>query len=221
MRWRCSAGHTWLARANNVRRGQWCDVCSSKRAGFLRRNTIGEMHRLAEAQGGLCLSNEYLGGRIPLRWQCAKGHQWDASPGNVKNAKSWCAKCGHESSANLRKKDIQIMQDVASSRGGVCLSQVHKSVNAKLVWKCANGHEWLAAPSKVLRGSWCPVCSSHLGERICREYLEQIFGCPFPKVRPDWLFNSEGNRAELDGYCSDLNRTRRATWITCPTRPAL
>jgi hypothetical protein len=205
MRWKCREGHVWQNCANNVRRGQWCDVCSSKKAGLLRRNTIDEMYRLAKERGGLCLSKEYLGNKIPLRWECAKGHQWEAAPSSVKSAQSWCMRCGFESSANLRKKDIQIMHDVAQSRGGECLSKTHKSVNTKLNWRCANGHEWSAAPVKILRGSWCPLCSSHLGERICREYLEQIFGYPFPKSRPHWLFNSEGNRAELDGYCSELS----------------
>lgn len=205
MRWKCREGHVWQNCANNIRRGQWCDVCSSKRAGLLRRNTIDEMHQLAKKRGGFCLSKEYLGNRIPLRWECVKGHQWEAAPSNIKSAQSWCMKCGFESSANLRRKDIQIMHEVAQSRGGKCLSKIHKSVNAKLDWQCANGHKWSATPAKILRGSWCSLCSSYLGERICREYLEQIFGHPFPKSKPNWLFNSKGNRAELDGYCINLN----------------
>lgn len=205
IRWKCNEGHIWENSANNVKRGQWCNICSSKRAGLSRRNTIEEMHKIAQARGGLCLSREYLGNKKLLQWQCAQGHQWNAAPSSIKCAESWCPKCGYESSADIRKKDIQIMYDVAKNRGGECLSSIHKSVNAKLRWCCAHNHEWSAAPVKILRGSWCPICSSHLGERICREFLEQIFQHPFPKARPKWLTNSEGNRAELDGYCPELS----------------
>lgn len=204
MRWKCSQGHIWQNCANNVRRGQWCDICSSKHAGLLRRNTIDEMHQLAEKRGGRCLSDEYVGNKQLLRWECAKGHQWEASPTNIKSAESWCRLCGYESSANLRKKDIQIMRNLAVARGGECLSQHHTSVHAKLHWRCAHGHEWFATPSKISRGDWCSICSSYLGERICRRFVEQTFGHSFTKSRPNWLLNTDGNRAELDGYCADL-----------------
>jgi len=205
MRWRCSEGHEWTNCANNVKRGQWCGICRKKQAGVKRRDTIEAMQQIAKSRGGICLSKEYLGSGKALDWQCEKGHQWQAAPTNIKSAESWCPKCGYESSANLRKKDIQIMHNVAKSRGGLCLSTVHESVHKKLLWRCAHNHEWLATPAKILKGRWCSLCSDYLGERICREYLEQIFKHRFPKARPDWLLNFKGNRAELDGYCVELN----------------
>jgi hypothetical protein len=39
---------------------------------------------------------------------------------------------------------------------------------------------------------------------MVRAYFEQIFGKPFPRVRPDWLRNTTGRRLELDGYCEEL-----------------
>jgi len=42
-------------------------------------------------------------------------------------------------------------------------------------------------------------------EEICRKVLEEIYGLPFPKVRPDFLKNPEtGRNLELDGYCHQL-----------------
>jgi hypothetical protein len=43
-----------------------------------------------------------------------------------------------------------------------------------------------------------------LGERICREFFEQLFGRKFPKSYPKWLVNKKGNQMELDGYCESL-----------------
>lgn len=43
------------------------------------------------------------------------------------------------------------------------------------------------------------------GERICRATLENIYGVPFPNIRPDFLINPEtGARLELDCYNKDL-----------------
>lgn len=43
------------------------------------------------------------------------------------------------------------------------------------------------------------------GETACREYLQRRFGKPFPKIRPDFLFNSvTGNNLELDMYNKEL-----------------
>ena len=42
-----------------------------------------------------------------------------------------------------------------------------------------------------------------MGERICKEFFEQIFQLPFPKSRPKWLINDLGNRMELDGFCRE------------------
>jgi len=42
-------------------------------------------------------------------------------------------------------------------------------------------------------------------EERCRQILENIYGKPFPAIRPDWLRNPETNRnLELDGYNDEL-----------------
>jgi len=42
------------------------------------------------------------------------------------------------------------------------------------------------------------------GEAICRQTLQNIFNAPFPKVRPDFLFNSvTGENLEFDMYNKD------------------
>ena len=48
--------------------------------------------------------------------------------------------------------------------------------------------------------------SSHSrGETICREWLEQYYGKPFPTIRPDFLINPlTGRNLELDGYNSEI-----------------
>ena len=55
-----------------------------------RKGTIEEMQAIARQRGGLCLSNTYLNSKTKLKWQCAYGHIWEATPRDVKHRGKWC-----------------------------------------------------------------------------------------------------------------------------------
>jgi hypothetical protein len=59
---------------------------------------------------------------------------------------------------------MQAVQEVASARGGQCLSAYSNS-QTKLEWQCGNGHQWWATFASVKQGSWCPQCK---GDRRVR-----------------------------------------------------
>ncbi len=153
LRWRCAEGHTWEAIPNSIKRGSWCRLCGFRRAAKkmrgLRRDprkpihTIENMHTLAKAKGGKCLSQVYENSKSRLRWLCAKGHQWEAQVKHVIEG-HWCPKCGHEKLAALFALTIQDMQKTAKEHGGECLSESYVNSRQKLLWRCAKGHEWEA-----------------------------------------------------------------------------
>jgi len=58
----------------------------------MHRITIEEMQEIAKCRGGECLSEEYNGSGNNLRWKCEKGHEWKATPHNIKKDK-WCPFC--------------------------------------------------------------------------------------------------------------------------------
>jgi hypothetical protein len=194
LRWQCEKGHQWEAIPHSIRRGSWCPVCNGN-----IRLTISEMHEIAKEYGGRCLSKNYINSHTKLLWQCAEGHQWEAAHSHIKNGQ-WCPYCA----GNVRLT-IADMQQIAEEREGVCLSSIYTNVATKLLWQCAEGHQWEAKPSDIKSGCWCPECSSGLGERICRAFFEQLFDKKFPRHHPKWLVNRTGNRMELDGYCKALN----------------
>ncbi|MGD0651725.1 MAG: hypothetical protein ABSA97_11400 [Verrucomicrobiia bacterium] len=192
LRWRCKKGHEWEAVPSSIQLGTWCPMCAG------RGKTIADMRELAERRGGKCLSQRYSLASEKLRWQCEKGHKWEAVPYTIR-AGMWCPTCG-----GTQKKTIEEMKALAIERGGECLSKIYAGIEIKLLWECAEGHRWEAQPNSISSGSWCPTCSSALAERICRAYFEQLFGKPFPKIRPLWLQGHSGRRLELDGYCKEL-----------------
>ncbi len=57
-----------------------------------------------------------------------------------------------------KKLTIQAMQQLAESHCGRCLSDAYVGTKAKLLWQCAKGHQWMAAPSGIQQGKWCPQC---------------------------------------------------------------
>jgi len=193
LRWQCSQGHKWDAVPYSIKRGEWCSICS-----HISGITIKDMQEIAEARGGKCLSKEYENNYTILLWECDKGHTWKATPSTIKSG-HWCPKCG-----GTAKLTIEWAQKLAEDRGGKCLSNKYTNCNTKLRWQCSKGHTWKATPTLVRRGTWCPVCSPSLGERVCREQLQIIFNKDFPKVKPNWLLNNRGNKMELDGYCKEL-----------------
>ena len=197
LKWECELSHIWEADLHNVKAGHWCPVCGHKKSGR-KRLSIEEMQKLAENHGGKCLSEFYDNSDSKLKWMCEKGHIWEALPLPIKKG-VWCPVCaGHQI------LDLEQIQRIASDCGGKCLSNDYHGGKQKLKWQCSEGHTWFTTYSNVYSGGWCPECSAGVGERICREYFEQIFGKSFPKSRPNWLINQDGNQMELDGYCPVL-----------------
>jgi hypothetical protein len=89
MRWRCKRGHAWAASPANIKGGSWCPVCARVERS---NHTIGEMHEIARARGGRCLSDAYVNVTTKLEWECARGHTWSTSP-MVVLAGCWCPAC--------------------------------------------------------------------------------------------------------------------------------
>lgn len=101
---------------------------------------------------------------------------------------------------------ISDMKVLAKNRGGQCLSSEYINNHSKLEWECSLKHIWKAEPRAIKRGQWCPICSSGLGERICRLVFETLFEKKFIKARPKWLVSPLSKKSlELDGFCEELN----------------
>ena len=111
--------------------------------------TIEQMHALAKAKKGVCLSTKYVSAKTKLRWRCSEGHEWETTPDKVKQGK-WCPRCGIARVASAHAGTIEQMHALAKSKKGVCLSTVYVNSYTKLRWRCAEGHEWETTPGTRL-----------------------------------------------------------------------
>jgi hypothetical protein len=138
-----------------------------------RLQRIQECKTVAASRGGVCLSGSYIDTKTKLKWQCAKGHKWEALPWNVLKG-HWCLICGNEQQGRAKAHSIEVAQKAAERKGGLCLSTEYKNNNTKLRWRCAKGHEWEAVPTSITSGSWCPMCAGKLPTEQALLGLQQI-----------------------------------------------
>ncbi len=88
LRWQCHDGHEWDAIPAAVRGGHWCPICAHR-----HRGSIDAMRALAAERGGTCRSRIYRNHTDPLRFTCARGHEFIA-PGMAVKSGAWCPTCG-------------------------------------------------------------------------------------------------------------------------------
>jgi Zn finger protein HypA/HybF involved in hydrogenase expression len=163
---------------------------------------LSEAINYAKSRNGKVLATEINTKKEFVDWECAKGHTWNQPVGALLTNKSWCSICSGNAPRNL-----QVLIDIATARGGKVLSTEYKNVDATYDFECSLGHNFSNSFKHVeKRGQWCPTCNKgSKSEEICRTTFEQIFGYEFRKVRPKWLRNSRNRQMEIDGFCSELN----------------
>ena len=102
LKWQCKGGHIWETTPEKIKMGSWCQKCSIIENAKKRRSTIERMRKIAEERGGKCLSDVYVNNDTKIKWQCTKGHIWNATPASVKQG-SWCPKCAKNKLRSPRK----------------------------------------------------------------------------------------------------------------------
>lgn len=203
LRWRCTIGHEWDASLTNTKKGKWCPWCAGNKV-----DAVAQLERArdrATSMGGALLSDAYVGNKVPMRWRCKEGHEWEAAFSTVVNRGAWCSLCAGRTV--VPEEQLELACSTATRKGGKCLSTKYVRNAEPMEWECERGHKWKAAFYSVVQGgTWCPVCSDGLRERLARHAFEALLDVPFKKALPAWLVNpGSKRRLELDGYSELLH----------------
>ena len=115
---------------------------------------LEELQKYAARRGGKCLLEKApTPPHAHIRWQCAKNHIWNGTLAAFSKGK-WCPEC-----AKSGRSFVEDMRILASQYGGQCLSEMHKRTSAPLLWRCKEGHEFLANAGTIRkRGIFCRTC---------------------------------------------------------------
>jgi len=97
-----------------------------------------------------------------LKWQCAKGHTWEAQAKSVSSCE-WCSICRNIEQALKRSLGIGYAKELAIENGGKCLSNEYKNQKTKLEWQCTEGHKFTSSTvnitQRIKKGKfWCSKC---------------------------------------------------------------
>lgn len=122
------------------------------------RYCIQDLRDFAAGKNGECLSPNYQGSHTKHRWKCSHGHDWEATPNQIINKKTWCPQCSYQQ-LKVFTYTIGEMRQAAAKHGGKCLSPEYLGTHRKLLWECREGHRWQTTPHSILNhGTWCPEC---------------------------------------------------------------
>ena len=163
LKFQCNLGHVWETMPSSIINNKtWCPICN-----HISPVSIEDMNKLVEKKSGKCLSLKYINSSTKLLWECENGHHWSAVPDSISRG-TWCPVC----SDRTIKSSIDDMKLLAKIKNGKCLSEEYKSYNTKLLWECENKHQWMATPSNIKYGKWCPICKESGGENLIDKYLK-------------------------------------------------
>ena len=149
--WRCEEGHEWEASYNGIQQGKGCPFCAR-----VVPKTPADYEALAHKRG-----LHWIGPNVPNTatktvWQCADGHQWEATYNNIQQGKG-CPYC-----AGNVQKSPEDYHALAEERGFRWLGPEVLNTQSRTTWECEAGHQWEAIYNSIQRGTGCPICAGYM-----------------------------------------------------------
>lgn len=173
--WRCSKGHSWPAIFGSVAKsgGVWCPYCSGRLAieGINDLETINPLLALEfDTQKNSPLEAKSLkpNSNYKVWWKCSRYHSFDAKITNRHHLGTGCPYCsGHKVLPGFN--DLQTLEPGIASHwhptknGELRPSQVSRTSNIKVWWRCEIGHETHnELRTKISTVGSCSACSGKL-----------------------------------------------------------
>lgn len=172
LRWRCSKLHEWEATSYKILKGQWCPICARELIkANVTRLSIDVAREFARARNGECVSEIYINSGTKMHWRCDKGHEWDATLGNIKYG-HWCPTCSRVRAAEntrtgKRRWTLKAILDFVKSKGGSAepVDAFQSAGKTRFAFTCEKGHTWKTTAASVIAGSWCPTCGTEASRK--------------------------------------------------------
>ena len=216
MWWRCGKGHEWKATIASRAAGSGCPVCANKKI-IAGENDLASAYPylavqwLQEKNIDLRLDQVAVGSNKRVWWQCALGHQWQATVTSRTIEGTDCPVCGGKKVLpgfnDLKSQMPEIAQDWHPVLNGKLKpDQVTVGSRRKVWWTCQYGHVWKAVISsrtgKTKTG--CPACAGKINyakQKYYEELEREGLADSGLAKEPDW--NRNDSQYSLAGQTFD------------------
>lgn len=164
----CPNGHiintTPLSLKNNLK----CDQCKIENK---KEKLRIELIKILELKNHK-LVEKYIDEKTKLKIICEKGHQYEATPREIKKGKK-CPTCKNN---NIKKilKSKQKFYEMAESEGYTIIGE-YRGDKTKIELICPNGHNYFVRPGAFKNlNNRCPHCSESRGEKTISKILNKL-----------------------------------------------
>jgi hypothetical protein len=199
--WRCEDGHVWEASVNNrTSMSSGCSVCAGKTV-LTGYNDLTTRFPDISTQwhptrnGDLTPDQVLAGTNAKVWWRCEDGHEWETTVNGRTSGGNGCPVCSGQkllpgyNDLATRFPDISA-QWHPTRNGDLTTDQVSAGMNAKVWWRCEDGHEWeTTVNGRTSGGSGCPV---HARQKVRIGFGD--LASRFPDVAAQWHPNRNGDR---------------------------
>ena len=157
--WRCDNKHEWIATAVNRAHGKGCPYCRGL-VPVKGVNDLATTHpRLAAECLDLDPTSVVPGSEKRSRWQCQKGHIWEATVFRRALQGGGCPYCAGKK-VRPGFNDLAFKRpDIAVQANGWDPTTVTPFSDKMREWICELGHTWTSSVKNRSLGNGCPTCS--------------------------------------------------------------
>lgn len=133
-------------------------------------------------------------------WKCEKGHSWQADISS-RYRRLGCPYCSGQRTITgendfkswCNKNMPNLLNEWNFERNTVNPSDISKTNNKKVWWKCSEGHEWEASIANRVHGTRCPYCFT--GNNTTRRGVSLAEWCKNnnqEQILKEWDYNKNG-----------------------------
>lgn len=165
--WKCEKGHSWNATiASRTSGGNGCPYCSGNKVlqGYNDLETLRpELVKEWDYEKNSFLPSQVtIASKRYVWWKCEEGHSWRTTVSSRGKLGSGCPYCLGKRLVKGQNDLETVYPDKAKmwdyEKNHILPSEVTKSSNQRVWWKCEKGHSW---EEKVAAVKGCPFCSGH------------------------------------------------------------
>jgi hypothetical protein len=161
-RWKCKAGHNYVAFVYSRTSGSGCPICSNLLV-LKGVNDLSTTHPdLSREAHGWDPSEFVAGSKLQKPWMCPIGHNYNATIVNRALRNTGCSICANKQILVGFNDLLTVIPDLARQAYGWDPRDVVAGSHMKLEWMCNKKHTWKASVNSRASGKNCPICSNQI-----------------------------------------------------------